>query len=275
MPRVSLPRAAGLAAAAVLIWLASAATAAAQYGRPSISDAPLGEQYHVEALFDFWAPNLEATVSSESLGILGSDIDVKTDLNYQDKTIGEFRLVLRPGRKHKFRMAYTPVRYDSDVTLSRTIVFNGIAFKVGIPVTSEFKWDTWRFGYEYDFVYTDKGFVGFFVEARETSAKVTLTSPVDTEFSEARGPIPAIGGIARVYPHRMVSITGEFSGFKLPRINDYEGDFFDFDLYSTVSFTRNVGVQGGYRRLDASYLAKHDTGQLKLTGLYFAGVVRF
>ena len=275
MPRLHLPRAAGLAAGAVCLWLAGVTPAAAQYGRPSTSDPAVGERYHVEAVLDFWSPSLDATVSSESLGILGSNVDAKADLGYEDKTIREFRIVLRPARKHKFRIAYTPVTYSSDTILNRTIVFNGIAFKVGLPIQSEATWNTWRFGYEYDFVYTDRGFVGFFVEARDTTASVSLSSPIDSEFSRARGPIPAIGGVARVYPHKNVSITGEFSGFKLPEINDYKGDFFDFDLYGTVNFTNNVGAQFGYRTLDASYLAKHDSGELKLKGVYFAGVVRF
>jgi len=275
MRRVFLPRAAGLAAGAVLIWLASITPAAAQYGRPSMSEVPVGEQYHVEALFDFWAPGMTANVSSESLGILGSEIDVKADLGYVDKKIGEFRFVLRPGRKHKFRIAYMPVRYSADSILNRTLVFNGIAFKVGLPIQSEFKWDTWRLGYEYDFVARDWGFVGFFVEARETSVRLSLNSPIDSEFTEARGPVPAIGGVVRVYPHKNVGITAEFGGFNLPEVNNYKGDFFDYDISGTVSFNRYVGVQAGYRSLDGSYIAKHDNGSLKLDGLYFAGVVRF
>jgi hypothetical protein len=275
MPRLDFPLTARVAVGTVLCWLAALLPAAAQYGRPAVADPALGEQYHVELVLDFWRPTLDATVSSESLGLLGSDIDAKADLGYVDKTIREFRLVFRPARKHRFRIAYTPVHYTGDVILDRTIVFNGIAFKVGLPVQTEFKWNTWRFGYEYDFVYTDRGFVGFFVEARQTTASVSLTSPVDSEYTKVRGPVPALGGIARVYPHRNVSITGEFSGFKLPRVQDYEGDFFDFDLYATVNLTNNVGVQGGFRTLDASYVAKSDTGNLKLKGLYFAGVVRF
>ena len=89
------------------------------------------------------------------------------------------------------------------------------------------------------------------------------------------GPIPAIGGAFRFYPVKHFAVTGEFTGFKLPEINDYKGDFFDLDIYGTYNFTHNFGVKGGYRTLDASYLAKHDNGSLKLKGLYFAGLVRF
>jgi hypothetical protein len=163
----------------------AAAPAFAQYGRPAMEEPPLGEQYHIEGLFDFWSPGLNATVSSESLGIIGSNIDVKSDLGYQDKQVREFRVVLRPAKKHKFKFAYTPVDYTGDVILNRSIVFNGINFNVGLPIQTQFQWNTWRFGYEYDFVYTDKFYVGFIGEVRQTDAQLQLQSPVDNEYTRA------------------------------------------------------------------------------------------
>jgi len=213
-----------LRVAGLLMFLvgAAAAPAFAQYGRPAMDEPPLGEQYHIEGTFDFWSPGLDATISSESLGIIGSEINVKTDLGYVDKQVREFRLVLRPAKKHKFKLAYTPVDYTGDVILSRNLVFNGIKFNVGLPIQTEFQWNTWRFGYEYDFVYTDKFYVGFIAEVRQTDAQLQLQSPVDDEFTRARGPIPAIGGAFRVYPEKHVSITAEFTGFKLPQVQNYE-----------------------------------------------------
>ena len=46
------------------------------------------------------------------------------------------------------------------------------------------------------------------------------------------------------------------------------------DLYATGSFTRNLAVQGGYRRITANYVVDDDTGDLKLKGMYFGGLVR-
>jgi hypothetical protein len=275
MRSVYVARTGRVAAGALLLLVAAVAPARAQYGRPSMEDPAIGEKYHVEAELNFFNPNLDATISSESLGIVGDEINVKSDLGYVDKTIREFRLVLRPGKKHKFRVAYTPVKYEGDTILGRTIVFNGISYTVGLPIQTDFTWNTWRFGYEYDFVYTDRGYAGFIVEARQTDASLELRSPVDDEFTRARGPIPAIGGAFRIYPVKHFSITGEFTGFKVPEINDYKGDFFDLDIYGTYNFTHNFGLKGGYRTLDASYLAKHDNGSLELHGLYFAGLVRF
>jgi hypothetical protein len=268
-------RATGVAVGSILLWLAAAAPASAQYGRPTMEDPAIGERYHVETSYGFWKPDLTATISSEQLGIPGSDIDVKSDLGYTDSAIRQFHLVLRPGKKHKFRIEYIPVKYEGDTILNRTIVFNGIEFNVGLPVQSQFEWDTWRLGYEYDFVYTDRFYAGFILEVRQTTAKLALNSPIDSEFTEARGPVPGIGGVVRAYPAKNFSITGEVTGLKVPAIDEYEGNFVDVNIYGTFNFTNNFGVQGGYRALDAGYIAKLDTGDLTLKGFYFTGVARF
>jgi hypothetical protein len=268
-------RAAGVAASSMLLWLAATAPASAQYGRPTMSDPAVGETYHVEASYGFWNPDLEATISSEQLGIIGTEIDVKSDLGYTDEAIRQFRLVLRPGRKHKFRVEYIPIKFEGDTILNRDIIFNGIEFNGGLPVQSQFEWDTWRLGYEYDFVYTDRVYAGFIVEVRQTTARLQLDSPIDSEFTEARGPIPGIGGVFRGYPAKNFSITAEITGLNVPEIDEYEGQFIDVDIYGTLNFSNNFGVQGGYRALDASYIAKLDTGDLTLKGFYFTGVARF
>jgi hypothetical protein len=92
----------------------------------------------------------------------------------------------------------------------------------------------------------------------------------------ARAPIPAIGLIGRGYLVPNISITGELSGFRLPNIDEnYQGTYYDFDLYGTVNFNDNLGVQGGYRSLTVFYRVDLDEGDLKMKGLYFGGVVRF
>jgi hypothetical protein len=190
-------------------------------------------------------------------------------------------LVLRPGTKHKFRIEYTPIQYNAVKTLAVKFIFNGQRYDVGIPVTSDLSWKAYRFGYEYDFVYKDRGFVGVLLETKYTDITATLTTTVPvsrTEFTHARGPIPAIGVIARGYVVPNISITGEFSGF--PEIGTtgssrYGGKYYDFDLYGTVNFTDHLGAQVGYRSLDVLYKVNKDSGTMKLKGLYFGGVARF
>ena len=260
--------------------LIAASTASAQYKQYPVSEPAVGEKYHIEGAIGLWSPTPALLVSSESLGIVGSEVDAVADLGMAKQRFREFRLALRPGRKHKLRLDYIPILYQSETTLRRTIVFNGIRYDVGLPVNSSLDWKAWRFAYEYDFLYRDRWFVGFLVEAKYTDVRVDLATPLrDADWVQARAPIPAVGGVARVYPVSNISITAEVTGFKLPasvdKENRYDGKFVDFDIYGTLNLTHNFGVQAGYRSMDVSYRVKSDTGDLTLKGLYFMGVARF
>ena len=254
-----------------------AAPASAQYKPRTISDPATGEKYHIEAGADYWMPTADMIVSSESLGIRGSQIDFKRDLGLTDQRFPALQVQLRPAKSHKFRLQYIPVDYTQTATLSQRIVFNGIAYNVGVPANSSLDWKTYQIGYEYDFVVKNSGFVGFVLEAKYTDVKVTLSSPFATEFAHARGPIPAIGGIARYYVVPNISITGEVSGFKIPDSIDsrYNAHYVDIDIYGTLNFTNNIGVKGGYRSRDVGYLIKSDTGAFTMKGIYFGAVLRY
>ncbi len=233
--------------------------------------------YHIEFGFNLWSPAPAFVIQSESLGIPGSNIDIQADLGLQKKAIYDLRLVLSPARKHKFRFQYVPMQYTGATRLTGDLIFNGIRFPVDVTVSTDFTWSTLRLGYEYDFVSRDAGFVGFIIEAKYMDAQLQLASPTGVEFARARAPIPAVGGIARVNIGRYVTVTGEATYFKLPESIDprYRAHFIDVDLYGTFNFTRNLGVQGGFRRLALGYQVENDQGQGLLLGPYFGGVVRF
>lgn len=261
--------------AAVTICCATLANA--QYRPYQASHRATGETWHVEFGVALWQPPPDIVVSSEALGIIGSEIDAQTDLGFEKKTLKGYDLVLRPAKKHKFRFGYTPISYAAETILKRTIVFNGQSYELGVPINSSIDWKAWRFGYEYDFIYRDRGFVGFILEAKYTNANVTLKNPLTTEFAAAKAPIPAIGAIVRVYPLANVSLTGEFVGFKLPKssgaLEGYDGHYYDLDIYTTLNFTDNVGVRGGYKSLSVAYRKDLDRGDLVLKGLYVMGVI--
>jgi hypothetical protein len=255
-----------------------AAPAQAQYAPSGSSDRATGERYHFEIGGYLWNPTPDIVVASEALGIVGSRIDFVNDLGIEKKRFKQIKVVLRPATKHKFRFEYTPIEYlQADGRLTADIVFNGITYPVTLPVATDFKWKAYRFGYEWDFIYRDRGFLGLILEAKYTDVETTLSNVIDTEFVRARAPIPAIGIIGRVYVAPNISLTGEFSGIKLPESIDenYRAKYFDFDIYGTVNFTDNFGAQAGYRSFDVLYKVDSDEGELKMKGLYFGGVVRF
>lgn len=263
-------------AAAFCAALLSAASAHAQYTFTGASSRATGETYRVEVGGFFWNPGPDIFVRSEGLGQFGTLIDFEEDLGLEQKRHTQIRAVVRPATKHKFRFEFTPIKYAAESTLQRALVFNGIRYDLALPVATELSWRAYRFGYEWDFAYFDRGFIGMVLDVKYTDVEATLTNVLNTEFARARAPIPAIGVIGRGYVTPNISITGEFSFFKLPDIDEeYRGSFYDFDLYGTVNFTDNFGAQGGYRSFEVFYQIEGDEGQLNLKGLYFGGVVRF
>jgi hypothetical protein len=267
----------------LLLLVATAPRAEAQFqGRFTVAKPAAGETYHVELRIGLWDPNPDITVSTDALGpmgmqILGDQISAVDDLGFTQKRMKDWQLVLRPARKHKFNIEYLPIKYDANTTLERDVVFNGATFHVGVPVTSSLSWNAWRFGYEYDFLYHDRWFVGGIIDVKYTDAKVSIASPLLNEVASEKLPIPAFGGVVRVYPQRNVSLTAQATYFKLPeRISqDYRGRYVDYDLYLTANINNNFAAQAGYRSLDLDVRVKETTGAFALKGWYFGVVTRF
>jgi hypothetical protein len=266
-----------IAAASALV-VCAARPAHAQYKPQTLNDPATGEKFHIEAGAGFWRPTADMKISSEGFGLAGTEIDLKKDLGLTDQSFRALQLTLRPARSHKFRLEYIPIKYEQTANLNRTVVFNGQAYTIGIPVNSSLDWKAWRIAYEYDFVVKNQGFAGFIIEAKYTDVSVTLATPlIPTQFAHARAPIPALGGIGRVYVVPNISITGEVSGFKLPSSIDkrYGAHYVDVNIYGTVNFNNYVGAQVGFRSLDVFYLVKSDTGSLTMKGLYFGIIARY
>ena len=283
MAGTAIRRAVGCVCAAVVLTIgaAHAQEQDAEYlwsiDRSLWTGTSIGEDYTVELSGGLWAPDAVIVASSEQFGILGSDINFGDDLGMGQQRHPEFRLAFKPGRRHKLRVSLVPIEYRQHSVLERRLVFQGIAYDVGLPVSSLLKWDAWRIGYEFDVIARDRGYFGLIVEAKYTRLLAEIESDLAYEYTRAQAPIPAIGGIARVYVTRFTPITAEVTAFKLPErlAGDYRAQYVDIDLYATLNLSRMVGVSVGYRSMDFSYLIGRDTGDLKLDGFYLSGVVRF
>jgi hypothetical protein len=258
--------------------LLQASPAHAQFQPRPLNDPATGERYHIEGAAGFWFPGAAMSISSESLGIAGTTIDFMTDLGLQDDHFPEVHLELRPATRHKFRFQYIPISYDQTATLPRNIIFNGQRFAVGSLVHSTLEWKAYRAGYEYDYLRTNRWFAGFIFDLKYTDVTATLaTSTTAPEFAHAQAPIPALGGNFRYYVVPNISVTAEITGFNLPEhlIKNSTGHYLDVNVYGTLNFTDNVGVQLGFRSFDVGYVVNTDSGSFTLTGLFFGVVARY
>ena len=260
--------------------LAAPAIASAQYRPRAAQETVFGEDFHIEAGYNFWDAEPSLIVNSEALGILGTDVDLIHDLGVEKKRLGLFNITLKPSKKHRFRFQRMPIKYEVDAyPVTREFIFNGQRYTVGLPVTTTVDFSTYSFGYEYDFLYFSKGFVGANINVKYTNVDVDLQSPIGNEFVTAAAPIPAIGFYGRGYLTKNLSIDSELTFFRMPENlqEQIEGDgrYTDFDLHGVYNFNKNAGVQLGWRKTVIFYNQDTDTGDLQFKGLYFGAVVRY
>ena len=246
-----------------------------------------GEDYHVELGMMFWNPTPGIVVGSDSLRtVSATGVDFVQEFNIPTKRFKEFRGALRGG-KSKLRFSHVDMTYNESAVLQRAIVVGGRTFNVAADATADLDWDLWRIGYEHDFVKTNRALLGFIAEVnfshvvadlRASSQGVTAVSLTDEKV-----PFPALGVIARAYPHKNVGITFEWTGFKMPGfladkltdLNNGDAHMRDLDISVTGSITRYFGIQGGYRAMSADYILDSDTGDFEMKGPYFGAMVRF
>lgn len=262
------------------------ATPAAAQFFPASDPVP-GENFHVEVGAVFWTPVPEIVLSTGERAAIGSaGVDFVREFGLTKVRFAEWRGALKGG-KHRLRVAKTPVAYANAVELERPIAFAGRVVPAGAAGSTDLTWDLWRIGYQYDFVSRPRGMLGIVAEVKYNRIIADLTGTgggvSGTTTTEVEVPIPTIGFVVRVYPTRTLGLTADFTGIKMPGFVrsrlpddlDVDGSFTDFDISATISISRFLGIQAGYRSVATDYLVNDDSGDLTLKGPYVGGMVRF
>ena len=272
--RPAIPRSM-LTSLAVVLFLSC--NARAQDPPRQKADLPTGETYRIEALVGYWSPRADIILSSDAPGVPGTRIDLRGDLGLTNQHFPELQLTWRPGLRHKFRFQYIPIHFDSAATLPRDLLFNGVTYPAGLPTTASLDWTTYRFGYAFDFIVRRRGSMGFIAEVKHTVVRAELRSALADEVSRQAMPVPAVGGVVRVYPTARVSLTGEVTFFGVPDRPDghYGGHVADVDVSAVWNVTRHLGAQAGFRDIDINHLGEWNTATFTLKGVYVAALVRY
>jgi hypothetical protein len=264
-------------AAALIVALLLPRSARAQAPRGQNPDLPTAEQYRIEVLAAYWRPSADIRASSDAPGFPGTPIDFKSDLGLTDRGFCDLQLVWRPGLRHRFRLEYIPIHFDVAAMLPRDLLFNGVTYRSGLPVTARLDWATYRFGYVYDFIVKPQGSVGGIAEVKHTNVRGQLRTTGADEVSRQAMPVPAVGAIVRMYPAALLSLTGEVTFFGVPDRADrhYGGHVADIDLSAVWNVTRHLGVQVGFREIDIHHLGVWNTAEFNVKGAYLGALLRY
>ena len=290
-PRSSVARAAAgatvpraVALACLLLGApACARPATAQLSGPS-TDFPVGELHRIELLGSLWPPAQDLTVAHGGSGASATTTGAAGGPGAAVPRFMDLRVRLRPSRRQRVHFDYLPVRYDAVTAPDRPASPGGAELGSGAPISSVFTWRTWRLAYEYDLIHLARGSLGLFAEATYTDVRIArgpgcVAGSAACELARMRRPIPAVGGVVRLYPSPVIMLGAEASLLRMPwGIGDflgYTGEHLAVDVHAVLNFIDAFGLQLGYRSRKLNIQTTEHDYDLKLEGVYAGALLRF
>ena len=160
--------------------------------------------------------------------------------------------------------------------VTREFVFNGLRYRIGLPVSTEAEFTTWRFGYEYDFIYRGPRISrlpdGPEVHERGRAARqpnrrgVHRAGGADSRLRHGRARLRA----SQRVDHRRVELL-QSAGRAQPTSS--AASYLDYNFYGMVNFNGTSAHELAGGRIDVDYFKDLDSGNLNFGGWYFGGVV--
>ncbi len=271
------------AACLLLAALACAPPATAQLSGAS-TDFPVGELHRIELLGSLWPPAPDLTVAHRASNASATTTGAAGDPGTAVPRFMDLRVRLRLSRRQRVHLDYLPVRFDAVTAPDRPASSGGAALPPGAPVASILTWRTWRLAYEYDLIHLARGSLGLFAEATYTDVRIARDSgcaagSAACELARMRRPIPAVGGVVRLYPSPVIMLGAEASLLRMPwGIGDflgYTGERLAYDVHAVLNFIDAFGLQLGYRSRNLSLQTAKQDYDLKLEGVYAGVLLRF
>ncbi|MGQ9645309.1 MAG: hypothetical protein ACUVWO_02075 [Thermodesulfobacteriota bacterium] len=224
----------------------------------------------------FWFTDLEGRVKVTEAD-LGTDINLKRDLDLKDEGYPEVRLTWYTGKKSKIRVGYTQVDYEGDASLQRTILFKGTTYSVGTRVVTDLEIKYLRIGWAWQFICMDSGLIklGTLIEGKGFWTKATLEAPdlvpAIREKESFIFALPTVGAALDINPHPMVNIFAEGSGLPAGKY----GHMYDVEAGIKLIPVRILSIMGGYRLLEFKAKDDRDFAKARVQGPFVGVTVRF
>ena len=222
----------------------------------------------------YWFPDLSAKIQTFTPSVTGTEFNAKDDLGIKDENFPAGEAFVRFGRVH-FRATYTPVSYDGDKTLTRSIVFDGQTYAVGENVISSLDVKMLDGDIQIDLLRPDivaASFnLGLIVKVKYVDGTAELTSAGVTESRDFKAPIPMVGlGAGVGILKNVLRAEARATGLAYSGNHAYEGEVFA----SIVPFPF-FRIQGGYRYIDLKVDEDDIVAEIKLKGPYVGAQVSF
>jgi len=106
----------------------------------------------------------------------GTLFSLNGDLKAKEKIYYRLRLNYTIGERHEISLLYAPLTVKSEGSKGEDILFEGVLFPAGSEINGEYKFNSYRLTYRYDFIRKEKLELGVGFTAKIRDAKIALTA---------------------------------------------------------------------------------------------------
>ncbi len=235
--------------------------------------APAACEILVEARY--WPAELDGRLDLENLrdNEFFSGVDPIDDLGLEEDGIYEARLVFRPGKGTVVRLAWQPLAFAGDETITGTVG----AIEVMPRVRTDLDLDYGRLAFAWQFLSSKDGRfrLGPMIEAKgfQGEATVAVDNPIvplvrTTDFETG---LPSAGLMLDLEPSNKVHVFAEASVL----VDTGEGDLTDAEAGLRFFVTPAFALTAGYRRIDIDIEDRSDVIEIEIGSVFVGGAVRF
>lgn len=201
----------------------------------------------------------DVRVQSKVLPLPAAEIDLEGDLALEDRrTLASVSGGIRVGPRLVVGADYYTLKRSATRAVEREIVFDDVAYPVGVSVTSGFDSDIYRLTIGYDFVRSDKAEIGAAIGLHATRFDVSISGAgrignvsAGTQVRRRRifAPLPTVGLFAHATVLPRVTANARVDYMSLG-IDDYRGRLINTQASLSWRFVENIGVGVMYRYVD-------------------------
>lgn len=175
----------------------------------------------------------------------GTRVNLPEQLKLDRSAFYRIRVGYRIGNRHNISALFAPLTIHYRGALAQNTNFNNLNFLPGQPINVDYRFNSYRLTYRYDFLANGKWRVGAGLTAKVRDADIRFKSEYADTHYDNLGFVPLINFYASWKPayHWTVILEGDALAAKQGRAEDIFGGI-------AYNFNNTIGLKLGYRMLE-------------------------
>ncbi|MBU1092699.1 hypothetical protein KJ836_03475 [Patescibacteria group bacterium] len=219
---------------------------------------------------DYWMPNVDASIKSSELSIIGTEIDIIDDLGFDNsESVPAFKASIDLPLFPEILVSYFAIDSDAQKTLTKDVVYKGTTYSSTILVNSSYDITHYEALLGFPLINADTVKIELLVGAKYFEVETSLTTSGVTQTDSVDGPVPVVGVMAGINLPSKFRFEGIARGLAL-EVDNVDAKLYDIEAAVHYDFNRFLRASAGYRYflLDAEDSSTNDSVDIKFAGPY-------